>query len=194
MTKQGKHSTEWTMTNQQKMIYDIASGLSYLHSKSTYILQLNPKNVRVDSKYEVKLSDIGNFIQSDKTKMTSTKFNCSLFYLSPEQLTNLKEFDDKSDVYSFSLIVYEIITNKPAFPFKTPSDLISKIIREYYRPSLNGIPLFYQSLLQRCLSSDPEEGPSFEQIIQELENSKELISPDVDNEEYLRYQKFLKQT
>ena len=174
---------------------DKSSGLSYLHSKGTYILQLNPKNVLVDSKYEIKLSDIGNFIQSDKTKMTSTKFNCSLFYLSPEQLTNLKEFDDKSDVYSFSLIVYEIITNKPAFPFNTPSDLISKIIREYNRPTLNNqIPSFYQSLLQRCWSSDPDERPSFEQIIQELENSKELISPDVDNEEYLRYQKFLKQT
>ena len=67
------------MTNRQKIIYGIASGLSYLHLHDIYILQLNPKNVLVDSKYEVKLSDIGKFTQTDKAKTTSAIFNYSLF-------------------------------------------------------------------------------------------------------------------
>ena len=61
------------------MIYGIANGLSYLHSHNIYIIQLNSKNVLVDSKYEIKLSEIGNFTQTDKAKTTSAIFNYSLF-------------------------------------------------------------------------------------------------------------------
>ena len=115
--------------------------------------------------------------------------------MSPEQLLNMRDFKDKSDVYSYSLIVYEIITDNQAFSLMDQSKLMSKIINKNYRPTLNDqIPAFYQNLLQRCWSKDPEERPSFDQIIDELDNSRELISSEVNNDEYLQYQQILKQS
>ena len=194
-----KHSKVMTNTNKMKTIYGIASGLSYLHSHQIPHRQLNPKNIIVvaQPKYEVKLTEIGNYTLSKNSKTISkTTSSCVLdisFYISPEQLNYDRKFNDKSDVYSYSLIVYEIITNKFAFPLadqKNPANLIFNIIENNYRPIFDkSIPKIYINLLEKCWSANPEERPSFDDILYELENNPEMIIEDTNIDEYFEYLK-----
>ena len=198
--RKGNHYSLWNDTNKLKIIYGIASGLAYLHSHQIKHLRLNPKNIFIDPKFEVKLTGIGEHTLINNSKAiplsTSTCVEENSFYLSPEQI-NFENITDKSDVYSYSLVVYEIITNKLAFSLKDQkesSKLISRIINNHYRPKLNSdIAPFYQHLLEKCWSSNIDERPSFDEILNELERNPQIYIDDVNSEEYFSYQESIKQ-
>ena len=174
-------------TRKLVCIYGIASGMQYLHSKGIIHCNLNPNNILLTEKRFPKISDFGLLQQlhSNKDNMTN--------YCSPEIfLANL--YSKASDVYAFGMTVYAMITSEIPFSGLNPDEIKRKVINNE-RPTIphQSINPAFESLIQRCCSQDPSERPSFEEIVNELENNESFLSETVDRNEYFNYINYLKE-
>ena len=80
----------------------------------------------------------------------------TLCYMSPEQVQG-KPADTRSDIFSFGLVLYEMLTGKRAFDGTNPASVMAAVL-ERDVPSLAGVaPPWLDRLLQRCLAKDPDE-------------------------------------
>ncbi|MBZ5635666.1 MAG: serine/threonine-protein kinase [Acidobacteriia bacterium] len=83
----------------------------------------------------------------------------TLQYMSPEQLEG-KEADARSDIFSFGVVLYEMITGKRPFTGGSQASLIAAVLKEQARPVQELQPLTPAGLdrvLQTCLEKDPEK-------------------------------------
>jgi serine/threonine protein kinase len=78
-------------------------------------------------------------------------------YMSPEQARGLAEVDERSDQFSFGLVLYELATGHRAFERSSPAELMTAIIREEPGPLPAAIPAPLRWTIERCLSKDPEQ-------------------------------------
>ncbi|MBK7143552.1 MAG: protein kinase [bacterium] len=83
----------------------------------------------------------------------------TLQYMSPEQLEG-KEADSRSDIFSFGVVLYEMVTGKKPFAGPSQASLIASIMREdprsvtEYQPDA---PPALVRVIRQCLSKDPDE-------------------------------------
>ena len=84
----------------------------------------------------------------------------TLYYMSPEQLqaqANGQEIDARSDIFSFGLVLYEMLTGKRAFEGSSPASVIAAIM-ERPAPSIADVaPPALDRVLKTCLAKDPDE-------------------------------------
>jgi len=84
----------------------------------------------------------------------------TLYYMSPEQLQSQatgQEIDGRSDIFSFGLVLYEMLTGKRAFEGTSPASVIAAIM-ERPAPSISDIaPPLLDRVLARCLQKDRED-------------------------------------
>src|SRR5262249_27914058 len=77
-------------------------------------------------------------------------------YMSPEQAQG-KPADARSDLFSFGLVLYEMLTGRRAFDGETPTTVIAAIL-EREAPSVAAVaPRTVDRVLQKCLAKDPRE-------------------------------------
>ncbi|KAM0852545.1 hypothetical protein ACQ4PT_051685 [Festuca glaucescens] len=103
---------EWKV--RCKIITHIAKGLSYLHEecmKRITHLDVKPQNILLDGDFNAKLSDFGlcKLIDRDMSEVV-TRMRGTPGYLAPEWLTS--HITEKADVYSFSVVVMEIVSRR----------------------------------------------------------------------------------
>jgi len=113
-------------------------------------------------------------------------FKGTIKYSAPEILRN-REYDTSSDVYSFGLVLYEIITSKEVYPDETEdgaeesvNSFIQNVVWNEKRPDIpKDVPQSIATLIKECWDGDRKKRPSFKQIIKKLEEIVlELAIPD----------------
>ncbi|EPQ08127.1 Heat-stable enterotoxin receptor [Myotis brandtii] len=149
------------------VLYDIAKGMSYLHSNKTEVHgRLKSTNCVVDSRMVVKITDFGcNSILPPKKDL----------WTAPEHLRQAS-ISQKGDVYSYGIIAQEIIMRRETFYTQCCRDQNEKIFRV---ESSNGVKpfrpdLFLETaeekelevylLVKNCWEEDPEKRPDFKKI------------------------------
>ena len=97
-------------------------------------------------------------------------------YISPETYSK-HIYNEKSDVYSYSFIIYELISNHRAFDkSRSIEEHYKYIVEEHQRPNISdNIPDCYRTLIERCWSENPSERPTFDQIVTELKTNKKYL-------------------
>lgn len=103
--------------------------------------------------------------------------------------------EKRGDVYSFSLILYELVTNE--VPFKdlfSITQVFINVVVQGRRPEFTfPVPNSYRQLIEKCMSYDPCDRPTFDQILSQLKNDEGFITDSVDRDDYWSYIDYVEQ-
>eukprot|EP01088_Endostelium_zonatum_P006110 TRINITY_DN18219_c0_g1_i1.p1 TRINITY_DN18219_c0_g1~~TRINITY_DN18219_c0_g1_i1.p1 ORF type:complete len:1174 (-),score=270.18 TRINITY_DN18219_c0_g1_i1:46-3567(-) len=162
------------LTFRRKMLFakDAALGVNWLHRFEPQFLHLDLKaaNLLVDQKWTVKVADFGLSVVKPKDhnnpekKIKHGPIGTPL-WMAPEVLMN-KEYDEKADVYSFGIVMFEILTGTdPWEDIASLVDLVDAVVSEKRRPPLpQDIPTTLKNLIHSLWHPDPNSRPSFRDI------------------------------
>ncbi|XP_062160699.1 integrin-linked protein kinase 1 isoform X1 [Alnus glutinosa] len=155
---------------------DIARGMNYLHeNKPEPIIHrdLEPSNILRDDSGHLKVADFGvSKLMTVKEDRPLTCQETSCRYVAPEVFSN-KEYDTKVDVFSFALILQEMIEGQQPFSAKQENE-VTKVYALKERPPFRAPAKRYghglKELIEECWSENPAKRPTFRQIIRKLES------------------------
>jgi len=159
-----------TLARKIKMGRDTAAGIAWLHGATPQIVHrdLKPQNLLVDSNWNVKVCDFG--LSQVKLPETVIRDGTSIpgtpLWMAPEVLLG-KDVDEKADVYSFGIVLWEIITGKEPFPHMDSYGTFKRAITiENERPEIPAdTHPSLRALMETCWQADPSKRPSFAKII-----------------------------
>ena len=110
---------------------DVAEALGYAHSHGILHRDVKPENVLLAGGRAL-IADFGlarAIGAADRRKLTSTGVIVgTVHYMSPEQLLELGDLDQRSDIYGLGCILYEMLTGGPPYTARTITDLVSQIL------------------------------------------------------------------
>ncbi len=142
---------------------EIAKGLHYIHNLKSddgaplhvIFRNLNSKNVLLSSSGEVKIHNVAN-VHYAKTEIREGVVSGTPAYLSPEQVKGGR-LDKRSDLFSFGVLLQEMLTGSRPFQEEGVMQLLMEISRGDPAPLQRGaFPEALRSIVERCLQRDPD--------------------------------------
>ena len=106
--------------------YDVLSALEYAHTLPDGPIvhrDLKPSNILLEKNRRARLADFGIAVAlKDERKTKFGDAPGSVYYMSPEQITDPRNIDRRSDIYAFGCVLYEMLTGKPPFGSESDTD------------------------------------------------------------------------
>lgn len=141
------------------IISQAADGISYAHQSNTMHRDLKPSNLMIDDGGRVKIMDFGIARAKDSVRLTrvGTAVGTPL-YMSPEQCMGQRG-DERSDLYSLALILYELLSGNSPFSSETEYGIMQAQINQNPSPistTVKGISRNFDSLLHKALAKNPD--------------------------------------
>jgi serine/threonine-protein kinase len=168
----GGRGKEASLGEKLALLKGVASGLAEAHRMGVIHRDLKPQNVILTPEGVPKVLDFGIATAREAADFTQDgHFVGSPRYVSPEQVQGLP-LDVRSDLYSFGLLAYFVLTGEDAFGGDTPTLILLAQLKEMPEPIAKKIriPASLDRLLLRCLSKAPAERPgSLKEVLKALE-------------------------
>uniref|UniRef100_A0A8C2X556 Tyrosine-protein kinase n=1 Tax=Cyclopterus lumpus TaxID=8103 RepID=A0A8C2X556_CYCLU len=141
----------------------IAEGMAYIEKKNYIHRDLRAANVLVSESLLCKIADFGlaRVIEDDEySAREGAKF--PIKWTSPEAI-NYGSFTIKSDMWSFGVLLFEIITyGRAPYPGMTKVEVMSSVQRGYRMPQPDNCPAELYEIMTSCWKHKPEDRPTFE--------------------------------
>ncbi|XP_010273351.1 PREDICTED: wall-associated receptor kinase-like 1 [Nelumbo nucifera] len=181
-----------------KIATEIASAVAYLHSAASipiYYRDIKSSSILLDEKYTAKVSDFGisRLVENDKTHLT-TSVQGTFGYFDPEYFQSY-QFTEKSDVFSFGVVLLELLTVEKTISSSRSSE--DRCLVTYFASSVREDHFFkildpqikqegkteelqaVANLAMRCLNTSGRERPTMMEVASELERLRRSDEPSV---------------
>jgi serine/threonine protein kinase len=147
--------TPLTFEEAVQILADIASGVSYAHSRGIIHRDLKPGNVLISKRGEVKLADFGTArMMGLNTSLTQTgQVIGTPDYMSPEQIRG-EQLEPTCDVYSLGIIAYELVTGCKPYSADSAVAVAFKHLSEPIPPFPEHLPRWYRELVEKATAKD----------------------------------------
>ncbi|KAJ0976415.1 hypothetical protein J5N97_018380 [Dioscorea zingiberensis] len=169
-----RNTTRLDWRRRIHMALDIARGMNYLHHCNPPIIHrdLKSSNLLVDKNWTVKVGDFGLSRLKHETYLTTKTGKGTPQWMAPEVLRN-EPSDEKSDVYSYGVILWELVTEKIPWDSLNSMQVIGAVGFMNQRLELpKDLDPQWVSIIESCWHSDPSCRPSFQEL---LERFKDLL-------------------
>lgn len=175
--KKGKLSAKETISISIQMV----TGIQAAHNQHIIHRDIKPQNIIISRDGKVKVTDFGIARATTSTNTISTNVMGSVHYTSPEQARG-GIVDEKSDIYSAGITMYEMITGHVPFDGdSTVSVAIKHLREEMVSPAeeVPDIPYSLECIIMKCTQkSTARRYQNCQQLINDLKRS--LVDPEGD--------------
>ena len=160
---------EW----KSQILYNVASGLCYLHEWKPVIIHGDLKcgNILIGDGFHAKISDFGlaRIVQDQSRSTTNNAISGTIEYIAPEYFADpTMKKTEKFDVYGFAISAWEIFSEKRAYHDFCSPVVIPVSVQKGMRPCLDeideDIPDPMLNLITDCWHQTPDQRPTLEHI------------------------------
>ena len=151
---------ELSLLQKLDIIIQACHGLSYAHQKGIVHRDIKPGNIMVLKDGNVKIVDFGIARIGDTNFTRTGQFMGSLNYMSLEQLNDKLQVDQRTDVYSTGVVLYQILTGALPFEADSTGATLMKILNEAPPPFskyLASFPPEIETITLKALAKDRDQ-------------------------------------
>lgn len=118
-------SSPLSMLEVLELVTAVGSGLQYAHNQRILHRDIKPSNVLVAKEGSIYLTDFGlaRMVEGNSS-LTGDTIVGTPHYISPEQALNAEKLDERTDIYSFGVMIYEMVTGRVPFDADTAFSII----------------------------------------------------------------------
>ncbi len=179
-----------SLSEVRRTIIQIGDALSYAHARGMIHRDIKPSNVLIDERGNCLLTDFGlaRMAEAAEKLTTSGAIMGTPAYMSPEQGTG-SSTDQRSDLYSLGIILYEMITGRVPYTAETPVAVVFKHVQDplpsarKFNPDL---PEALELVLLKSLAKNPDDRY---QTADEFAHAIQKVIPEGASAESMRSQK-----
>ncbi|GLJ40447.1 hypothetical protein SUGI_0833400 [Cryptomeria japonica] len=176
-----KHKGIFKLPALLKVAIDVSKGMDYLHQNNIIHRDLKAANLLMDENEVVKIADFGVArVQSQSGVMTAE--TGTYRWMAPEVIEH-KPYDRKVDVFSFAIVLWELLTGKLPYDYLTPLQAAVGVVQKGLRPTIpkNTHPRLAE-LLDKCWQQDPTLRPDFCEITEILQHTLKEVQDGEEND------------
>ena len=160
-----------TPENLTAIAYQVAVGMSFLHSNGIVHRDLKTMNILLDDSNVAKIADFGlaGIMKDNKELIGGVG---TPHYTAPEVLER-KRYGPKVDVYSYGIILWEMANKQIPFRDKTHQEIFDAVVNRKWRLPINpNVPSNLKNLITKCWADNPNDRPDFSEIVQMFEDGQ----------------------
>jgi DNA segregation ATPase FtsK/SpoIIIE-like protein len=144
----------------KRIIQQVCEGLKVAHEQGVVHRDIKSQNIIIDKDGNALITDFGIAKLAGATKLTKTgQVLGTPEYASPEQIQGKKEIDQRSDIYSLGVVMYEMLTGKVPFTADTPIAVGIKHLNEAPespRKINSDIDEQIENIILKCMAKEPQ--------------------------------------
>ncbi|MEW6510115.1 MAG: protein kinase [Bacteroidota bacterium] len=160
ISRAGAEASRLPMADVTSYALQIGEALEEAHSRGIVHRDIKTENIMVTSQNQIKVMDFGLAKLKGSLKLTKTTSTLgTLAYMAPEHIEG-RETDTRSDIFSFGVVLYELLTGHLPFRGEHDAAMMYAIVNEDPDPIqkyIPDIPSELAHILSRALEKDPED-------------------------------------
>uniref|UniRef100_A0A0D9X5H6 non-specific serine/threonine protein kinase n=1 Tax=Leersia perrieri TaxID=77586 RepID=A0A0D9X5H6_9ORYZ len=151
-----------------KQALDVARGMSYVHGLGFIHRDLKSDNLLIAGDKSIKIADFGVARIEVKTEGMTPETG-TYRWMAPEVIQH-RPYDQKVDVYSFGIVLWELVTGNLPFANMTAVQAAFAVVNKGVRPAIpyDCLPALAE-IMTRCWDANPDSRPPFTEVVSMLE-------------------------